>query len=376
MSFPWAASIKAQPMFDVLSRANARESDGHYVARMEIGDTPGFRNDGIHELLSKYVQTPHRYSPSRGEDSLIHSVFESQWPLTSQEDYGVSIAPANFLITAALAALTSPGDTVLVPDPGFPTYKLACDFLGLRILPYPVYPLKVGEFPDLQAFAQEAKVIPKVVIVNNPSNPLGLAIDGHIVKSSLLPLIAMGTEVLIDETYVNLVYDGTDPLIRDIPATRIRSFSKEQCAPGLRMGYALASKTHSSTISDFISMTISCAPKFIQLAVAEYLLTDQSKIFCAEVRSVMSERLLRLQEVVPPNMLLQIPNAAFYAMIHTGNDEESFEFLLNRNVSTCPGSKFGNTAVGALRVSLAGDKSRFESDINMLSVALTEWHSR
>ena len=44
----WRDRIAPQPMFDVLSMARERERLGHYVARMEIGDTPGFRNDFIH----------------------------------------------------------------------------------------------------------------------------------------------------------------------------------------------------------------------------------------------------------------------------------------------------------------------------------------
>ena len=61
----WARLINPQPMFDILSKANAKEMSGNYVARMEIGDTPGFRNVKIEELLKKYSNTPHRYSPSR-----------------------------------------------------------------------------------------------------------------------------------------------------------------------------------------------------------------------------------------------------------------------------------------------------------------------
>jgi len=40
----WANRVNAQPMFDVLELANAQASQGNYVARMEIGDTPGFVN--------------------------------------------------------------------------------------------------------------------------------------------------------------------------------------------------------------------------------------------------------------------------------------------------------------------------------------------
>ena len=143
----WRERIKAQPMFDVLSLAQERERLGHYVARMEIGDTPGFKNDFLHELVTKYSSSPYRYSPSRGEGVLIDKVIETQWPASNSEN--IVIGPANFLITAALASQTSPGDTVLLPDPGFASYKLASDFLGLRIVYYPVYKDGGAVFPDL-----------------------------------------------------------------------------------------------------------------------------------------------------------------------------------------------------------------------------------
>ena len=77
MSNSWSERIKPQPMFDVLSMARKRELEGHYVARMEIGDTPGFRNDYLHSLISKYATSPFRYSPSQGEKVLINKVIET-----------------------------------------------------------------------------------------------------------------------------------------------------------------------------------------------------------------------------------------------------------------------------------------------------------
>jgi aspartate aminotransferase len=368
----WASRINAQPMFDVLELANAQASKGNYVARMEIGDTPGFKNESIHELLREAAQEPHRYSPSPGEPQLIEQVFASQWKNYSQSKYDVCIAPANFLITAALLASTSPGDLVLLPNPGFPTYKLACDFLGLRIAYYDLYPSSNNNFPDLKMHFTNKSDNPKVIIVNNPSNPLGIAYSGQDVSSALhrYPL-----QVILDETYTNLIYDQVKPEIEFEEAIRIRSFSKEHCAPGIRIGYVLAPKSKAKTIADFISLTISCSPKFIQLAVANYLASENCAVFTGKIRHEMSRRIDFLLQNVPPEMILSKPNSAFYAIIQTGGKEDCFEFLLSRNVSTCPGSKFGTATNGTVRISLAGDEKCFEKDISMLSSALSEWRS-
>jgi aspartate aminotransferase len=363
-------------MFDVLSMAREREKSGKYVARMEIGDTPGFRNDYIHELVTKYSASPYRYSPSRGEEVLINQVIETQWQSASENN--VVVGPANFLITAALASKTSPGDIVLLPDPGFASYKLAADFLDLRIIYYPVYEQGESIFPNLNDFVLGLKERPKAIIVNNPSNPLGVAFNSSVVRNSLENFPGLGIELIFDETYVNLVYDGTPTCVDDLPATRLRSFSKEHCAPGLRIGYAIADIAAAKTMGDLMSLTISCVPQFIQFAVAEYLGSPQSKDFTEKLRVEMARRLSVATASIPEGLMKTQPNAAFYSLIDAGEGggDSAFKFLLERNVSTCPGSKFGENAVNAIRVSLAGLSGAFDQDIQMLASALHEWQAK
>ena len=372
----WSDLINAQPMFDVLTLANKREQLGHYVARMEIGDTPGFQNNAINKLLLKYSQEPHRYSPSKGEPFLIDVLFETQWKQFSKTSYDISIAPANFLIMAALAAVTSPGDTVLIPDPGFPTYKLACDFLGLKTLSYPLYAKNSNVFPTINYLDSDIKNQPKVIIVNNPSNPLGFAYGGEQILSAIKSLIDNDVQMIIDETYINLVYDSTVAFIPNVDAIRIRTFSKEHCSPGLRVGYVLANQEYSKTIADFISLTISCTPKFIQMAIADYLSSDESSIFRESVTIEMKRRHGLLLSLLPDDAVLVKPNSAFYAMIETGNSEESFNFFLERNVATCPGSKFGPAADTALRISIAGNSDNLIRDFEILHNAYHEWRNK
>lgn len=369
----WSARIKPQPMFDVLSIARAREAQGHYVARMEIGDTPGFKNEYIHSLVQKYASSPYRYSPSRGEIKLIDKVIETQWPNHSEDQ--VVIGPANFLITAAIASKTSPGDTILLPDPGFATYKLAADFLGLNIVYYPVYDEGKPVFPDLNSFVKGLQARPKVIIVNNPSNPLGIAFESFTIFDSLKNFPELGIHIVFDETYVNLVYDATQVFESELPATRLRSFSKEHCAPGIRIGYAVSDVAAANTMGDLMSLSISCVPQFLQFAVAEYLGTTEAQIFTSNLKDVMARRLNLLSKNVPEGSLQTKPNSAFYSLVNTGSHggDQAFKFLMDRNVSTCPGSKFGFNSKDSVRVSLAGSSETFEKDLDMLTSALKEW---
>jgi aspartate/methionine/tyrosine aminotransferase len=184
-------------------------------------------------------------------------------------------------------------------------------------------------------------------------------------------------QVIFDETYVNLVYDETESLVSDIEAIRLRSFSKEHCAPGLRIGYAVAAPTEARTMADLMSLSISCAPQFIQFAIADYLGSPEALLFTNNLKKEMGRRLQFLADAIPKGLLQTTPNAAFYSLVDMGTrgGDEGFSFLLDRNVSTCPGSKFGQNSASSVRVSLAGPVNKFETDIQMLSKALNEWGS-
>lgn len=365
----WSNFIRPQPMFDVLAKANEQQNAGNYVARMEIGDTTGFRNDLIHFLVSEEAKKEFRYAPSPGNKLLIRAVKETQWATFDSQIYEVSIAPANFLITAALSAITKPGDLVLLPNPGFPTYKLSCDFLHLRIAYYDVDevggPSISQEF--LTSFFPE---VPAAVIVNNPSNPLGIGFPQKIFDAFLDNLEQLNVEIIYDETYVNLVYDNTNVECFRDGGIRIRTFSKEHCAPGLRIGYSLAKSEYATVINDFISLTISCSPEFIQLAVAKYLNSPESKGFINSIKSEMGKRFDFLRDSLPEKALISKPNAAFYAFLEVGDGDRAFESLIIQNVATCPGSKFGSNGKSKIRVSLAGSSATFEHDVEMLKAGL------
>jgi aspartate/methionine/tyrosine aminotransferase len=369
----WADRIQPQPMFDVLQRAHIQEQNGEYLARMEIGDTPGFQNSEMHRLLAKFAGEPFRYSPSSGEKRLKDAVFASQWPDFSEIDMSITVAPANFLISAAMASVSRPGDVVYLPDPGFPTYLLAANFLNLKIVYY-------SSLEDLEISIrqtiEDTKLIPRIVVINNPSNPLGLAIEGTVFRDLVNYLEGSNVQLILDETYINLVYEEINPRIESNLAIRIRSFSKEHCSPGLRIGYALAPKNQSKVMSDFVSLSISCAPKFIQLAIAEYLESENAKSFTVEVRNEMKRRFQILQHTIPEKSFLARPNSAFYALIRVEDDAEAFEFLMRRNVSTCPGSKFGRRSANSLRISLVGSAALFPKDLRLLKVALEEYRNR
>ena len=366
----WQNRINPQPMFDILTKARERELAGNYVARFEIGDTTGFSNLKLHKSVEKYSLSNFNYSPPAGEEKLIEVLYRTQWPEYSENKFKINVAPANFLILCSLAATTSPGDTIFIPNPYFPTYKLAAEFLGLNIVYYEV---SLDGLPVLDNSKIELiQSNPALLIICNPSNPLGTAVDGKIFVDFIQEIRKRfpAIQVLLDETYVNLVYDSKiNAVVSDEKAIRIRSLSKEHCAPGLRIGYVLSTSEIAETITNMISLTVSCSPSFIQLAVSEYLNSADAELFVLNLKKEMSQRILACSEIFSSEIMPNIPNSTFYTLVKI-KDSETFEKLIRNNVSVCPGYKFGSTLKGYARISLAGQKENLLNDLTSLHAAL------
>ncbi|MAQ55226.1 MAG: hypothetical protein CL719_10280 [Chloroflexi bacterium] len=380
MTKAWADRIHSQPMFDILSMAHEMDLSGNDVKHLEIGDTEGFENFALREhLVARAKSERLGYCPSGGEPRLREVVAEM---LTndlgrSVEADQIAIAPANFLILQAMAAISKPQSGILLPDPGFPTYRLAAEFLNLDVSTYNTIQKHLGS-EDLETTAFAEGYQPAMVVMSNPNNPLGHGAPWSRYEKLLKDAQQGESWLLFDETYVKLCYDqsmGDPPAVDEERCIRIYSVSKEHAVPGLRMGYCLGPREVIDVINRFTSLTVSCVPSFIQLAVADYLESDRSKSFVREVHEEMKKRFRMLEERLEANgldsSLVIRPNAGFYAMIRTPGSRESAEEMLKMDgVATCPGSGFGSNSAESIRVSLAGSLEAVLEGIDRLAGAL------
>src|SRR2546430_4395703 len=111
-------------------------------------------------------------------------------------------------IAATLAAVVEQGEEVLLPDPGWPNYRMMLPWLGARGVYYPCPPA-AGFQPDLDAL--EALVTPrsKVLVVNSPNNPTGAVYP----RQTIIALIELAQRhniwLLSDECYDQILLDGS-----------------------------------------------------------------------------------------------------------------------------------------------------------------------
>ena len=269
-------------------------------------------------------------------------------------------------IDLAIRAITSPGDEILYHEPCFvsysPTIRLA------HGVPVCVETRAEDSF-RLTVKALEAKVTPrtKALLLNFPCNPTGAtltradrdAIAKFVVKHDLV--------LLADEVYAELVYGagrraGEIVSFAEVPALRgrlvlLNGFSKSWAMTGYRLGYACGPRDVIDTMMKIHQYGIMSAPTLAQAAGVEAM--DRGD---ADVARMRAEYARRRDFLVPAlnemGLRTILPRGAFYVfpdIRSTGlsSDEFCLRLLDEHGVACVPGSAFGASGEGFVRMSYA-----------------------
>lgn len=372
--------FRPQPMFEILSAAQELEQNGQSVIHLEIGDTKGFVNPHIVRELRAVTENPQLGYVASGGTPALRQAFARQYSAekgVAFTERNVVVAPANALISQYLGVTCDPGDAVLIPDPGFPTYFLGAEFNGLRVITYPLDPAD-GWNPDPDGIEELVRQNPGIrcILVNSPSNPLGTVMSPDRLEALLDLADRHGLHCLFDETYKNLVFDGDTPAPRHRPGvTYLYSLSKDAAAPGLRVGCAVSEDTELiGKLVDYSSLFFSCGPGLMQEAALAYVSRDDSTEFARGIREEIATRVETADKILAETEGLSYvrPSAAFYLFLDissTGLTSRDFAYRLLREqqVCVCPGDSFGQQGAGCVRVTLAGDPAELEEGLRRLA---------
>lgn len=138
-----------------------------------------------------------------------------------------------------LLAVTDPGDTLLLPDPGYPPYLGAAAVAGLRTVPLPLHPER-GFLPDLDAVP--AGITPRALLLNYPNNPTSAVADEAFFAHAAAWCRARGTLLIHDHPYAELTFGGyraPSALGAGLEGVvELHSLSKTHHLGGFRVGFA------------------------------------------------------------------------------------------------------------------------------------------
>jgi aspartate aminotransferase len=261
----------------------------------------------------------------------------------------------------AMHLLLSPGDEVLVPDPGYTTFTMTAHMISAVPVPYA---LRVeNEFlPDIDDLERLITPRTRVLIVNSPSNPLGTVIPEAVLRTLLDFAKRHDLWVISDEVYEYFTWAephvSMASLDQDGRVFTAFSLSKTYAMTGIRVGYLVTPPGLADTMRTVQEAAISCVDTPAQYAAIAALTGDHSAVVAARehyrenidlATSILDKRGIRYLQ----------PNGAFYLWIDvshaTGGDVASWAetFLVYNRVAVAPGSAFGRSGEGWIRICLA-----------------------
>lgn len=374
--------------YTVFSRAQALEAEGRHIIHLEMGQPdfetfPNIMLSGIQAIQDGYT----RYNPPAGLAQLRRIIAEkaaAQREIQvepSQVVIGPGSKPGLFFPTLALV---EPGDEVIYPDPGFPTYRAMIEVAGGIPVPVPLLEEKNFSF-DLTAFDSLLNERTRLIILNSPGNPTG----GIMPRSDLEHIAKAALEnklwVISDEIYSRLVYDDQHaPSIASIEGMAdqvviVDGFSKTYAMTGWRLGYAILPEYLAEKVELLLTHSVGCTATFTQMAGIEALSGSQE-----EVAATVSDYQRRRDRIVAginaiPGVRCQEPQGAFYVFPNVSQfempvSELASQLLEQAGVAVLPGTDFGHFGEGYLRLSFAVSHEEIDEGLERIADHLGNPH--
>jgi aspartate/methionine/tyrosine aminotransferase len=370
--------------YQVLARANQLEAAGQEIIHLEIGqpDYPTFENvsqAGIDAIRSGKT----RYTPPAGMPSLREALAAD-----AGRRRGIKVQPEEVVVSPGgkpnlffpTLALVEPGDEVIYPNPGFPTYEAMIKVAGGVPIAVPL--LEKNQFSfDLEAFDKLINEKTRLIILNSPSNP-----TGGVIPPADLEHIASQAErydcwVMSDELYTRIVYEGLEaPSIASLPGMQERTiivdgFSKTYSMTGWRLGFGIMPRELAERVDLLLTHSIGSTAHFTQFAGLEAITGPQDM-----VQVMVTEYQLRRDVIVDglndiPGFVCQKPQGAFYVFPNiTGTGMDSTELanliLEKAGVALLPGNSFGKYGEGYLRLSYANSIENIQKGLERIKLIL------
>jgi aspartate aminotransferase len=278
-------------------------------------------------------------------------------------------------IAAMLAAVLEAGDEVLLPDPGWPNYRMMPPWMKARAVFYPCPP-SAGFQPDLDALASSITSRTKVLVVNSPNNPTGAVYPAATIAAMVELAQRHNLWLLSDECYDQIVLDGTwtspasiapdDPRI-----ATVFTFSKTYSMTGWRLGYLTGNEELIDTATKVLESNSSCVSTISQVAAEAALIGPQDCV-SDMVHAYRRRRDLVVEILKDAELFIAEPKGAFYIMADVSpkalpSREFAFRLLRERGVSVAPGTAFGEVAADAVRISLASSDEDLRTGVTRLA---------
>ncbi len=291
-------------------------------------------NKELKKLVNRYMAKGHnQYAPMSGVPELKKAIAEK-----TSRSYGIDVGEDEVTITAggtqalynAITANIRSGDEVILIEPAYDSYKPVIQLCGGIARSYE---LEAPDFTiDWNSFARLITSKTKMIIINNPHNPIGKVLERSDMEA--LQKLVTGTDIIIlsDEVYEHIVFDGREHWsVLRFPELRQRSyvvfsFGKTFHVTGWKTGYAIAPESLTREFRKVHQFNVFSVNTPMQYALADYLQEEshyqELGVFYQEKRDLF-EGLMKESNLVP------IPSEGTYFQLYDYSglsDEPDTEF--------------------------------------------------
>lgn len=287
-------------------------------------------------------------------------------------------------IDIALRAMLDPGDEVIIPQPCYVSYEPCTILAGGK----PVI-IELKNENDFRLTADELRGAlsdkTKVLILPFPNNPTGAIMDADDLQAIAKICIEKDIFVLSDEIYAELTYSGDHVTIASIPGMKertivINGFSKAYAMTGWRLGYALGPEEIITQMTKIHQFAIMCAPTTSQYAAVDAIKNGDEDV--KKMRASYDQRRRFLMNAFREmNLPCFEPFGAFYVFpdireFKMTSEEFAFALLDAQSVAVVPGTAFGDSGEGFLRISYAYSLEKLKMSMERIAVFIEELRAR
>jgi aminotransferase len=359
----------------MFEKAKALEREGKDVILMETGrpdfDTPAH----IKEAAKKALDLGHVHYTSNFGIPELRSAITDKLQKENGLDYNpdtdiIVTAGASEAVLDAFLAFVNPGDEVLFPEPSWLNYAAAARLTGAVPVPIPMREKAAFQIDPAEV---ESLITPKTkaMVIVSPHNPTGTVQHPDVVKALAQIAVRHNLLVISDEIYERIIFGSARHVsIASFAGMKertivINGFSKAYSMTGWRLGYLAAPAPLVQAMNRVHQYNTACANSFAQEGATAALRGPQDCVL-----QMVAEFSRRRDLVIGAfqsikGMSCPTPEGAFYAFVNiTGLGLSSEEFctklLEEANVSSVPGTVFGQAGDGYARFSYANSYERLE----------------
>jgi len=351
--------------------------EGYDLIDFGVGDPDVPTPTNIVNAMSEYVKRPefHRYPLGSGNIEFKRTIAKYY-----EENYGVQLEPENEIcvligskegIAHFPLCFINSGDYSLIPEPGYPVYKIGtiladgnCYFLPLK---------EENDFlPDLSKIPGNILKSSKILYLNYPNNPTAVFATEEFLKESINFCKKHNLILVYDAAYSEIYYDEKPISFLSLPGAKdvgieFNSLSKTFNMTGWRIGWACGNKELISALAKVKENIDSGVFEAIQFAGIEALVN--SKETPLKMREIYKQRMnLFVNGLKEVGFDVKFPKGTFYLWLKVNMSSIKFvdELLENGKIIATPGIGFGPSGEGFVRFSLTISEDKIKNAIERI----------